>query len=60
MCRHEQAQLVGTADGILCRACGKIFANFEELEQERDPKEEPQAEQAKPKRGTKKKKEAGE
>ena len=37
MCRHEQSQLVGTAEGIRCRACGKVFNSFEELEREREP-----------------------
>ena len=59
MCRHEQAQLVGTADGILCRSCGRLFANYDELERERGPECEPTAEQEKPKRA-RKKKEAGE
>ena len=32
MCTHEQPQLVGTAEGIRCRACGKVFNSFAELE----------------------------
>ena len=35
MCTHEQPQLVGTAEGIRCRACGKVFNSFEELERDR-------------------------
>ena len=37
MCKHEQAQLVGTADGIRCRGCGKVFNSFAELERDREP-----------------------
>ena len=35
MCTHEQPQLVGTAEGIRCRACGKVFNNFAEIERDR-------------------------
>ena len=55
MCRHEQAQLVGTAEGIRCRACGRIFASFEELERERAPvSEKPEPVSEKSKKGRKK------
>lgn len=30
-CKHEQGFLVGTADGILCRRCGRLFKSFDEL-----------------------------
>ncbi len=51
MCKHENHMLMGVADGIVCRGCGKVFASFDELDKERNP--EP------PKKG-KKKKEAAE
>ena len=31
MCRHESNMLMGTADGIVCRGCGKVFHSFFEL-----------------------------
>lgn len=30
-CRHENKHLMGTADGIVCRACGKLFKSFAEI-----------------------------
>jgi hypothetical protein len=30
-CKHEQGFLIGTADGILCRRCGRLFKSFDEL-----------------------------
>ena len=30
-CKHELQNLCGTADGILCRRCGRLFKNFAEL-----------------------------
>ena len=36
MCRHEEQHLIGTADGIRCRACGMIFNSFAELERDRE------------------------
>ena len=35
MCNHEQPQLVGTAEGIRCRTCGKLFHSFDEIERDR-------------------------
>ena len=58
MCRHELNQLVGTADGVLCRACGKLFPTFSELERDREP-EKNAPEPERPKR-VRKKKEAAE
>ena len=37
-CKHAQEMLMGTADGIVCRACGKTFANFDEVLAERGEK----------------------
>lgn len=31
MCRHENAHLMGTANGIVCRKCGKTFKDFSEV-----------------------------
>ena len=31
MCRHEIGDLIGTADGIICRKCGKKFTTFAEI-----------------------------
>lgn len=30
-CKHEIPDLMGTADGILCRRCGSLFKTFDEL-----------------------------
>lgn len=30
-CKHEQHMLMGTADGIVCRGCGKLFHDFDEI-----------------------------
>lgn len=32
MCKHEMALLTGTSDGIMCRGCGKLFKDFDELD----------------------------
>lgn len=31
MCKHEIKDLMGTADGIVCRKCGATFASLDEL-----------------------------
>ena len=31
MCKHDLPFLMGTADGIVCRACGSHFKSFLEL-----------------------------
>ena len=31
MCKHPTEALMGTADGIVCRACGSRFKSFLEL-----------------------------
>lgn len=38
MCKHEIHLLVGTADGIVCKGCGKVFKNFAEIGQDVKPK----------------------
>lgn len=35
-CKHENKDLQGTADGIVCLACGKKFNDFAELEVARE------------------------
>lgn len=30
-CKHEQQHLMGTADGIICRRCGRLFKDFSEI-----------------------------
>ena len=49
---------MGTADGIVCRGCGKLFKNFDEIQKEvaPAPAEAPKAPAKKP--ITRKKKEA--
>lgn len=34
-CSHATEHLVGTAEGIKCRVCGKVFATFDELVKDR-------------------------
>ena len=41
MCKHELYDLVGTADGIECRKCGKVFKDFTEVEKDRKQAEKP-------------------
>lgn len=42
MCRHENAHLMGTANGIVCRKCGKTFKDFSEvLADKAEPIQEP-------------------
>ena len=64
-CKHDNSYLMGTADGVLCRKCGKQFSSFAtlkaELDADRAAQEEPAPEAPatepaeKPKRGRKKK-----
>lgn len=59
MCRHENAHLMGTANGIVCRGCGATFRSFAEIHPEPEkPAEPPQEAAEKPKRGRKKKEDA--
>lgn len=57
-CNHATEHLVGTAEGIKCRVCGKVFATFDELVKDRkeDTKEvtEAPAEETPKKKTTKK------
>lgn len=52
-CKHEQEKLMGTGDGIVCRACGKLFKNFDEVMEARG--EKPTEAQEKPKKARSKK-----
>lgn len=36
MCNHNNEDLIGTAEGIKCRMCGKVFKNFAEIKAERN------------------------
>ena len=49
-CNHDLRGLVGTADGIICRACGKTFKDFKELEADRPQPETPAVIKETPKR----------
>lgn len=66
LCLHENAFLIGTAEGIRCRRCGQLFATFADIypepvptpeEANEIPAPEPEVIPEKPKR-TRKKKEA--
>lgn len=46
-CKHEIQNLMGTADGIVCRACGRIFANINEIMAANTPVEKKPAKPAK-------------
>lgn len=56
-CKHELPHLMGTADGIVCRACGRVFASFAEIEADITPEPKKAAEAPKPKAKARKKKE---
>ena len=59
MCKHDTNWLMGTADGIVCRKCGKVFPSLASLhadsEADRAAQETPKAE---PKKTRKKKEDA--
>lgn len=51
MCKHELKDLMGTADGIVCRKCGAKFASMDEINPKPAAEPEPAEEPAeKPKR----------
>ena len=56
ICKHENHWLMGTADGVLCRKCGKLFANFDELYKDIAPEPVQEVEKPAPKPRTRKKK----
>lgn len=41
-CLHENAFLIGTAEGIRCRRCGQVFATFADIYPEPVPEEIPE------------------
>lgn len=56
-CNHETHLLMGTADGIVCRGCGRLFASFAEIHPEAESvPQAPTEAQDKPKRAPAKKK----
>lgn len=40
-CNHDEVKLVGTADGIRCTECGKLFATYQDVLADRKKPEEP-------------------
>jgi hypothetical protein len=51
MCNHDNKDLIGVENGIKCRACGKVFASFAEIEKDRAaeaPKDAPQTPEIEP------------
>ena len=42
MCKHDIAHLMGTADGIVCKKCHKVFPDFETLEADRKGESAPE------------------
>ena len=56
MCKHEIGDLIGTADGIICRKCGAAFKSFAEIPQDdKKPESAPVEAAEAPKKGRKKK-----
>ena len=41
-CTHENAYLIGTAEGIRCRRCGQVFATFADIHPAPVPEEIPE------------------
>lgn len=61
MCKHDINWLTGTADGVVCRKCGKVFPSLATLraDLEADRAGEPvPAKEEKPARAKKKKEDA--
>lgn len=56
-CKHEINLLMGTADGIVCRGCGRLFKDMAEIIKDIQPEEEAPAPAPKKKAPTRKKKE---
>ena len=53
-CKHEQSMLMGTADGIVCKSCGRTFESFAELLLDREGSGKPEAAPAEPEAAPKK------
>ena len=60
-CKHELHMLIGTADGIVCRGCGRLFKSTDEILQEAagKPADAPQDAKKKPKSSRAKKQKEG-
>lgn len=56
-CKHEINLLMGTADGIVCRGCGRLFKDMDEILEDIEPAAEAPAPAPKKKAPAKKKKE---
>ena len=58
-CNHKQENLIGTADGIVCKSCGRTFESFAELLLDREgtatAEAAPAEAEAAPKKRTRKK-----
>lgn len=52
-CKHETEHLMGTAEGIVCRACGASFEDWDDVIKARG--EKPVEAQETPKKRTRKK-----
>ena len=60
MCNHDIKDLIGTSEGIKCRACGKTFKTFAEIHGKKaEEKPEPVAEEEKDEAEEKPKKRGG-
>lgn len=49
-CEHKTHDLIGTADGIYCQGCGKLFKSYSELEADTKSHKAHAEEQGKPKK----------
>lgn len=63
MCKHDINWLMGTADGVVCRKCGKVFPSLatlrDDLEADRAGSQAPApAKEEKPAKAKKKKEDA--
>lgn len=56
-CKHEINLLMGTADGIVCRGCGRLFKDMAEIIEDIQPEEKAPAPAPKKKAPARKKKE---
>lgn len=56
-CKHDLPFLMGTADGIVCRACGRVFKDFADIQgvDASAPEKPAEKAEAAPKKGRKKK-----
>lgn len=52
MCNHETRDLIGTAEGIVCRKCGKKFTTFAEIHENAEAPAKAKSEAAEKKAAT--------